>query len=133
MTSLIREYMSQPAIFIDPAATVAHAATLMRRRDIHSLVVSLEGGNYGIITTTDIRDKIVATDLDPKQTAVREIMTTPVVTANPDWSLKECSIKMKETGVHHLPVTDTRGMIIGMISAVDIFIAVEESGWGSQS
>lgn len=131
MTSIIGDYMSKPAIFIDPAATVAHAATLMRRRHIHSVIVSLEDNEYGIITTTDIRDKIVATDLDPKRTAVREIMTTPVLTAKPDWTLKECSIKMKEAGVHHLPVTDSSGMIIGMISAVDIFIAVEESGWES--
>jgi CBS domain-containing protein len=130
MASTVRDFMSRPAIFIDPDATVAHAATLMRRRHIRSLIVSLEGNQYGIITTTDIRDKIVAAEKDPRTTAVREIVTTPLVTANPDWSLRECSVKMKEIGAHHLPVADPRGAIIGMISAVDIFIAVEESGWG---
>ena len=130
MASSVRDFMSRPAIFIDPDATVAHAATLMRRRHIHSLVVSLEGNRYGIITTTDIRDKIVATDRDPRTTLVREIVTTPLVTAHPEWSLRECSVKMKEIGAHHLPVADPRGSIIGMISAVDIFVAVEESGWG---
>jgi len=130
MTSTVRDYMSRPAIFIDPDATVAHAATLMRRRHIHSLVVALEGDQYGIVTTTDIRDKIVAVDRDPQTTSVREIMSTPLVTARPDWSLKECSLKMKDIGVHHLPVADTNGMIIGMISAIDIFVAVEEAGWG---
>lgn len=130
MTSTVKDVMSRPAIFIDPEASVSHASTLMRRRGIRSLVVSLEGDEYGIITTTDVRDKIVAADKDPRQTAVREIMSTPIVTAKPDWSLKECSVKMKDVGVHHLPVADPRGMIIGMISAVDIFIAVEEEGWG---
>lgn len=132
MAITVEDIMSQPAIFIDPAASVAHAATLMRRRRIHSLVISLEDDEYGIVTTTDIRDKIVATEADAKQTAVREIMSSPLVTAEPGWSLKDCSIKMKEIGAHHLPVTDSRGMVIGMISAIDIFMAVEESGWESR-
>ena len=133
MASKVRDFMSSPAIFIDPDATVADAATLMRRKRIHSLVVSLEQDHYGIITTTDIRDKIVGADLDPREASVREIMTTPLVTANPEWSLKDCSVRMNEIGIHHLPVADQRGMIIGMISAIDIFIAVEEAGWGSPS
>ena len=133
MAFSVRDFMSSPAIFIDPDASVAHAATLMRRRRIHSLVVSLKQDQYGIITTTDIRDQIVGADLDPQKTSVREIMTTPLVTASPDWSLRDCSLKMNEIGVHHLPVTDPRGMIMGMISAIDIFIAVEEAGWGSQA
>jgi signal-transduction protein with cAMP-binding, CBS, and nucleotidyltransferase domain len=133
MTSTVRDFMSHPAIFIDPEATVAHAATMMRRRSIHSLVVALEGDRYGIITTTDIRDKIVAMDRNPQTTSVREIMTTPLATAQPDWSLKECSLKMKELRVHHLPVADQRGLVIGMISAIDIFVAVEEAGWGPPS
>ncbi len=129
MTHTVRNWMSSPAIFIDPDSSVAHATTLMRRRHIHSLVVALEEGGYGIITTTDIRDKIVGAERDPKATLIREIMTTPVTTARPDWSLKECSLKMQSINVHHLPVADEAGMIIGMISATDIFTAVEEIGW----
>jgi CBS domain-containing protein len=130
MASTVLDYMSHPAIFIDPDASIGHAATLMRRRNIHSLVVALEGSSLGIVTTTDIRDKIVAADRDPQRTKVRDVMTTPVSTARPEWTLKECSLKMRELGVHHLPVADPRGMIVGMISATDIFMAVEESGWG---
>mgnify|MGYP001112186801 CR=1 FL=1 len=130
MPLIVKDIMSHPAIFIDPDASVAHASTLMRRRGIRSLIVSVEKDEFGIITTTDIRDKIVGEDEDPRQTSVREIMSSPVLTADPEWSLKECSRKMKEVDVNHLPVADDRGMIIGMVSAVDIFIAVEEQGWG---
>ena len=82
------------------------------------------------MTTTDIRDKIVATDRNPAETRVREIMTGPIITAKPEWTLKECSIKMQEGNIHHMPVADKNGVLIGIISATDIFIAVEESGWG---
>ena len=76
-----------------------------------------------------IRDKIAGAGRDPKETTVREIMTAPVICAAPEMSLKDCSLKMQEGGVHHLPVSDERGMIIGMISANDIFAAIEEIGW----
>jgi CBS domain-containing protein len=129
MSQTVREWMSSPVIFVDAESTVAQALTLMRRRNIHSLMVALSGNDLGIITTTDIRDKIAGAERDPKATLVRDVMTSPVVTAPPDMSLKDCSLKMKEKGVHHLPVSDERGMIIGMISANDIFAAIEEIGW----
>ena len=129
MSQIVREWMSSPVIFVDADSTVAQALTLMRRRNIHSLMVALSGADLGIITTTDIRDKIAGAERDPKTTLAREIMSAPVITAHPEMSLKDCSLKMQASGIHHLPVADERGMIIGMISANDIFAAIEELGW----
>ena len=69
----------------------------MRRRRIHSLVVVLNDSEsrYGILTSTDIRDKILAAERQPAEVAVREIMTAPVLTAQADWSLTECSRRMQ--------------------------------------
>lgn len=132
MNDKVRDWMSSPVIVIDPDSSVSHALTLMRRRGIHSLVVDIGGDTpaYGIITTTDIRDKIMAENRNPSETRVREIMTAPVITGNPDWTLRECSIKMQEKNIHHMPVVDSSGGLAGIISATDIFIAAEEIGWG---
>jgi CBS domain-containing protein len=56
-------------------------------------------------------------------------MSGPIITGNPDWTLMECSQIMQEKHIHHLPIADESGALIGLISATDIFIAVEESGW----
>lgn len=132
MAHTVESWMSKPVIVVDPDSSVSHAMTLMRRRNIHSVVVDItnESPAYGIITTTDIRDKIVAGDRNPAETRVREIMSGPVLTAKPEWTLKECSRKMQERNIHHMPVSNEDGALIGIISATDIFIAVEESGWG---
>jgi CBS domain-containing protein len=132
MTNKVRDWMSKPVIVVDPDSSVSYALTLMRRRRIHSLVVNLGGDpiKYGIVTTTDIRDKIVGSDRNPAETRVREIMTAPVICAEPDWTLKDCSTKMQEHNFHHMPVADENGAVIGLISATDIFIAAEEIGWG---
>jgi CBS domain-containing protein len=123
--------MSKPVIVVDPDSSVSYAMTLMRRRKIHSVVIAVTEKNpaYGIVTTTDIRDKIVGEDRNPAETRVREIMSGPVVLARPEWSLKECSQVMQQHHIHHLPVADESGALVGLISATDIFMAVEEGGW----
>ncbi|HXF86713.1 MAG TPA: CBS domain-containing protein [Anaerolineales bacterium] len=131
MPNKVRDWMSSPVVVVDPDSSVKYALTLMRRRKIHSVVVDISETNpsYGIVTTTDIRDKIVAADRDPAETTVREIMSGPIITGNPDWTLKECSQIMQKHNIHHLPIADEHGALIGMISATDIFMAVEEQGW----
>jgi len=132
MTNKVRDWMSSPVIVVDPDSSVSYALTLMRRRNIHSVVVNISGGSpsYGIVTITDIRDKIMAADRNPAETRVREIMTSPVLAGDPDWTLQECSIKMQEYRIHHIPIADENGALIGLISATDIFTAAEEIGWG---
>ena len=131
MPNTVRDWMSKPVVVIDADSNVKYALTLMRRRKIHSLVVATSDKNptYGIVTTTDIRDKIVAAGRDPSETTVGEIMSGPIVTGNPDWTLIECSQLMQEKRIHHLPIADESGSLIGLISATDIFMAVEETGW----
>lgn len=128
----VRDWMSSPVTVVDQDSSVSYALTLMRRRNIHSVVVDLSKDSpvYGIVTTTDIRDKIIAAERNPAETRVREVMSAPIFVGHPDWSLKECSIKMQDLGVHHLPIADADGTLIGIISATDIFRAAEEIGWG---
>ena len=131
MPNLVRDWMSSPVVVVDPDSSVKYTLTLMRRRKIHSVVVAISEKNptYGIVTSTDIRDKIVAAGRNPSELTIREIMSGPIITGNPDWTLMECSQVMQENKFHHLPIADEHGTLIGMISATDIFMAVEETGW----
>jgi CBS domain-containing protein len=131
MPNTVRDWMSKPVVVVDPDSSVKYALTLMRRRKIHSVVVAMPEKNltYGIVTSTDIRDKIAAAGRNPAETTVREIMSGPIITGNPNWTLMECSQVMQKKNIHHLPIADESGALIGIISATDIFIAVEEAGW----
>lgn len=131
MPNTVRDWMSSPVVVVDPDSSVKYALTLMRRRKIRSVVVAMSEKNpsYGIVTSTDIRDKIAAAGRNPAETTVREIMSGPLITGNPDWTLMECSQVMQQHHFHHLPIADESGALIGLISDTDIFMAVEETGW----
>ena len=134
MHQIVRDWMSSPVVVIPPEISAGQGMRLMRRRGIRSLVVDLtrqNGVTYGIVTVSDIRDKIVSRGRRPGKVTIAEIMSAPIECAKPSWSLRKAAIKMQEIGVNHLPVENRRGSLIGMISVMDIFTAVEEAGWGS--
>ena len=126
----VRDWMIALLVFIDPDSTVLDALSLMRRRYIHSVLVDKTSDNpeYGILTSTDICDKIIAMERNPAEVRVRDIMTSPVITAKQDWTLKECSLLMSQHNIHHLPVSDEQGELVGMISATDFIVAAEAMG-----
>ena len=126
----VRDWMMDLVVYVDPESSVSDALSLMRRRYISSLVInkSEENPNYGIITSTDICDKIVAAERNPSETLVKEIMNFPVLTVPRDYSLKQCADLMSQNHIHHLPVADEDGKLVGMISATDFLVAAEAMG-----
>ena len=126
----VRDWMMDLVVYVDPDATVTEALALMRRRYINSLIVNRSENNpeYGIVTSIDVSDKIVAQERNPGDLKVREIMTSPLITVHKDMSLKECSRLMREKHIHHLPVIDDDGKILGMIAAADFLVAAEAMG-----
>jgi CBS domain-containing protein len=130
MQFTVKDWMIDLVVYVDPDLTVSEALALMRRRYIHSLIVSPKADfpEYGILTSTDICDKIVAEDRDPSTTRVRDVCTSPLITVTPTMTLRECASVMHEHRFHHLPVKDKDGNLVGMVSATDFLVAAESMG-----
>jgi signal-transduction protein with cAMP-binding, CBS, and nucleotidyltransferase domain len=126
----VHEWMNDLIVYVDPEATVNEALALMRRRYIHSLIVNRTetSPEYGIVTSTDICDKIVAQQRNPAETKVKEIMNSPLITVTTHMDLKDCAVAMHQHHIHHLPVIDEHGMVVGMISDTDFLVAAEAMG-----
>jgi len=128
--STVKDWMSHLVVFVDPETTVHEALHIMRHRYATSLIVekTADNPNYGIVTSINICDKIVAQGNDPTKTKVKDIMATPVITVTDSMMITECAAKMKEHRIHHLPVADEKGNIIGMIAAMDLLLVAEAMG-----
>ena len=126
----VRDWMNDLVVYIDPGKMVSEALTLMRRRYIHSLIVEInkENSEYGIITSTDICDHIIAQQQNPSKIPIAEIMTSPILMVNANADIKDCAVLMSENRIHHLPVMNDEGDLIGMISATDFLVVAEAMG-----
>ena len=128
MDFTVREWMMTLIVYVDPDATVKEALSLMRRRYINSLVVKKTETNpeYGIVTTVDVCDKIIAQNRDPSKLKVRDIMTSPLISISQSASIQDCAKLMMALKSRHLPVRDDEtGELIGMISATDFLVIAE--------
>ena len=105
-------------------ATVMEAAKIMSDRRIGSLVVGRREKVVGIFTERDVLSRVVARHLDPLETMVKDVMTTPVACCQPTTKLAECRIVMTEKRIRHLPVVK-ENRLLGMISSGDI-LALED-------
>jgi len=130
MEFTVRDWMMDLVVYVDPDIPVTDALETMRRRYINSVIINKKKDNpdYGILTSTDICDKIVAQGRDPATLQVREIMTSPLITVRTDMSMAECASIMRDKKIHHLPVVDENGNLVGMISATDFLVVAEAMG-----
>ena len=113
-------------IIIGEDATVMEAAKIMSDQRIGSLVVGRREKIVGIFTERDVLNRVVARHLDPMETIIKDVMTTPVACCQPTTKLAECRSVMTEQRIRHLPVVE-ENRLLGMISSGDILaLEVEE-------
>ena len=106
--------------------TIAEAAKVMSQFGVGSIVIQNELGHpIGIVTDTDLRNKVLAKERSPKD-SIHSIMSSPVKTINEAVTLSEVVMEMIRTGVHHLVVTEDgtdKSMIRGIISDHDVVMS----------
>jgi CBS domain-containing protein len=111
-----RELITRPLVTCAPHETVRQAAQRMRAERVSSLVVECDPP--GFLSDRDLRDRVLATGLDP-HTLVSAVMTTPVITTTADATVAEMLLTMVEQGIHHLPVSEA-GRLTGMVTDTDL-------------
>ena len=101
--------------------TVHDAARYLRDKGVRSVgVLDPSGRLVGVVSQSDISDKVAAETSCPAWMRVAEIMTTQLVTVTPEVSLDECLRRMEKHGIYHLLVVDEQGGYRGMISVTDL-------------
>lgn len=101
--------------------TVYDAARYLREHLVRAVgVVDPDGRLVGVISQSDISDKVAAENKCPAWMRVSEIMTRDLVTVAPEDSLEGCMRSMENHEIFHLLVVDARGGFLGMISVADL-------------
>ena len=125
--SIVGEIMSSKLVSVEPAATVAEAATVMGERHVGSALVMEGGALVGIFTERDIV-RALSQDFDAPGHPVSHWMTREPKTIGADASVEEALDIMLSGGFRHIPVVEDRG-VVGVISMRDVSKAsVERSG-----
>ena len=110
-------------ISIHRDASVFDAIALMADRAVGSLLVIEGDALIGIVTERDYARKVILKGRSSEETPVGDIMTSKVITAQPQQSVKECMALMTTRRVRHLPVV-VDDKLVGIISIGDLVQAI---------
>jgi CBS domain-containing protein len=113
---------SRKEVFAIPESkSVLDAAKYLREKQVRSAgVVDAAGKLIGVVSQSDISDKVAAENKCPAWSNVTEIMTRDLVTVNPEVTFDDCLRLMEQHGVYHLLILGEGQNYLGMLSVSDL-------------
>jgi CBS domain-containing protein len=123
---LVKDVMSSPVLTTDEEAPSNKVARLMDENKVGAVVVtSKEGKPLGIITERDLVIRVLSKNLKPDVAKAKEIMTSPLVTIEPEATISEAAKKMNSIDIRRLGVL-YKDNLVGLISSKDILNVMPE-------
>ncbi len=113
---------SRKEIFsITEETSVMQAAQYLREKQVRSVgVVDAAGKLTGVISQSDISDKVAAENQSPQSMKVSEIMSRNLLTVTPEMTFEDSLRAMEKNGVYHLVILDAQNSYQGMLSVSDL-------------
>jgi CBS domain-containing protein len=117
--SEILENKGGMVLSVDVNETVFDAISLMAEVNIGAVLVQKDDTISGIFTERDYLQKIALKSRSSQDTRVGDVMTTPVISADPNDSVQHCMETMTTCHCRHLPVVED-GKLLGIVSIGDL-------------
>jgi CBS domain-containing protein len=116
---LVKEVMKTKPVIVQPFTTVLEAARIMKANKIGNVIISEINHPIGILTESDIIKKVVCEGKNAQDVLVEEVMSSPIVVAEPYISLQEALKIMGKCNIRRLPVIENNELV-GIITQRDI-------------
>jgi CBS domain-containing protein len=123
---LVKDIMSSPAVTIEENASVNRVASLMDKHDLGCIIVTAKGAKpIGIITERDLVVRVLAKNVKPDTFKAKEVMTSPLMTIEPDATISDAAKQMSKLDIRRLGVI-YKGQLVGIISSKDVLSVMPE-------
>jgi CBS domain-containing protein len=120
----VRDLLKRKPVLIDCSASIRDAARLMSQENVSSVLVMRGEVLGGIVTDKDLRQRVLAVDLDPNA-AIEQVMTANPRSLSADADVDTALLLMMRQNYHHLPILDGDEPL-GLVTAGDILRAQSE-------
>jgi len=120
----IEEIMTPDVVTIQVDATIVEAAEAMTDNNISCIVVLNDKEVTGVLTERDVLKRVIAAQKSPNTTKINEVMSSPVKTVPPDYSVFSASRLIENVNIRRLVVLEGN-TLRGIVTQTDIFRAVK--------
>jgi CBS domain-containing protein len=115
----ILEHKGAMVLTVDVNETVFDAISLMAQVNVGAVLVQKDETIAGIFTERDYLQKIALKSRSSRETKIGDVMTSPVISAEPSDSVQHCMETMTTCHCRHLPVVED-GKLLGIVSIGDL-------------
>ena len=123
---LVKDVMSSPVVTTEEEAPANRVADLMDKQGLGCIIVtSKEGKPLGIITERDLVGRVLAKNAKPDSIKAKEVMTSPLITIEPDETISEAAKRMNRLNIRRLGVI-YKGQLVGLLSSKDVLAVMPE-------
>jgi CBS domain-containing protein len=122
----LQRFCKRPTVTITPEETVREACQLLEERNVGCLIVEQHDKLCGILTDRDIALRVVGQGKDPQLTHVGKVMTANPVRIPVDSTLHELTMLMHSQHVRRVPIIDTSGRAIGIVTLDDLLVLLSD-------
>ena len=106
---------------IPEEGSVHQAAQYLREKQVRAAgVLNSAGRLIGVVSQSDISDKVAAENRCPAWMKVSEVMSRELISVSLEMTIEDCLQLMDKHGVYHLLVKDGRDSFRGMVSVSDL-------------
>jgi CBS domain-containing protein len=116
----VREAMTRDPASCESQATLQQVAAVMVDHDCAAVPITRSDRVVGIVTDRDIVCRAVALGWNTAELPATSVMTTPLVAVGPDDDFDDAVRIMQENHLHHLPVIDAQGLLLGIVAQSDL-------------
>jgi len=123
---LVKDVMSSPVVTIGEDAPANRVAELMDKHGLGCIIVTNKKGKpLGIITERDLVGRVLAKNAKPDSIKAKKVMTSPLITIEPDETINEAARRMNRLNIRRLGVI-YKGQLIGVLSSKDVLAVMPE-------
>jgi CBS domain-containing protein len=123
---MVKDAMSSPVVTLDEEAPSNKIANLMDENDLGCVIIINKAGKpIGIITERDLVLRVLTKNLKPDTVKAKDIMTSPLVTIEPEATISDAARRMSRLDIRRLGVL-YKGNLVGLISSKDILGVMPE-------
>ena len=122
----VTSYMHRLFVILDENMSVASAVKQMQPHNAGTIIVLRGNTPLGIVTDTDIINKVVMKGEDSDEVFLKSIMSAPLVTISPKGTVKQALQLMRLNQIKRIPIADSFG-ILGVVTQEALANAVRTS------
>ena len=119
-SQILANIATAAATMVDAGSTTQETVNLMAKKNLSAVIVTEAGKPAGIFTERDVLKRVAAEGIDPRKTAIQQVMTAPLITMPGTALVGDALAEMYRRDIRNMPVSGSGGEVTGVLSMPDI-------------